>query len=161
MINWFFCIKINNMDLLNLAILFFLIGVVSDLVLQNMSGYYIRLLQPFWNAYGDLTAASLAGVTTLIGGLLIVYLMSVFFQNLVIGSMPYIINGVIISIIIGFALDLGINFSGIFPSLRLWYTTLGPYEAGFWGALALVFVFVSGIYLNSLLSNNVSGERSA
>jgi len=129
--------------LLFLSVILFLVGFVSDLILQKTPGVpAIELLKPFWDQYGTYGSAALAGLTTLGAGLVVLTLSYLFFTVMGVQSNPwaYLLMTLAIAFVFGFFIDIMMNRDNWFgPSLRRWYDGMGEVNAAMWGGLALVF----------------------
>ena len=121
-------------------IYFFMIGFVSDVVLQYIPSYHTSLLVPFWEEHGSLMGAVYAGLTTLIGGALLLEVLNML-------QITELCPAIVVAFLLGMVIDLLINKSQLFPSLNVWYDNIGTWEAAAWGGLALVFVQLFSIFL--------------
>jgi hypothetical protein len=132
------------------VVILFLIGFVSDLVLQAIGPSYptINLFEPFWRKYGPIKAAAIAGLITLVfGGLFLIAAKLLYnFLNLQVDSWSFILFATALAFILGVVIDIYTNRGDwLGPEFRLWYDTMGETDAALWtGGLTFAFtVFVA------------------
>ena len=119
------------MNLLNIN---FIIGFISDIVLNVLSRYNVTeilsSLLPYFKENGVLKSALLAGLTTYISA----YITLVVFGQSIIGAF-----------IVGYILDIIIDKYNIFgDSLKPYYKIAG---AGFWGGVAIMFAMIVSLFV--------------
>lgn len=126
----------------------FLIGFLSDIVLNILSKYDIKLLKtlkPYFSNKSVFKAGLYAGITVII----IVGIIMSIFKITYSKYLPETVNEhliyLLITFVIGYLADIIIYKINIFPKLRLYYQKVGQ---GLWGALAILFsVIISLICL--------------
>ena len=119
------------MNLLNIN---FIIGFISDIVLNVLSRYNVTeilsSLLPYFKENGVLKSALLAGLTTYISA----YITLVVFGQSIIGAF-----------IVGYILDIIIDKYNIFgDSLKPYYKTAG---SGLWGGIAIMFAMGISLFI--------------
>ena len=119
------------MNLLNIN---FIIGFISDIILNILSRYNVTeilsSLLPYFKENGVLKSALLAGLTTYVSA----FITLTFFGKSIIGAF-----------IVGYILDIIIDEYNIFGnSLKPYYKTAG---AGFWGGIAIMFAMGISLFI--------------
>jgi hypothetical protein len=123
---------------MNLLIINFVIGFISDIVLNVLSRYKVTQilssLLPYFKENGILKSAILAGITTYISA----YITLVVFGQSIIGAF-----------VVGYILDIVIDKYNIFgDSLKPYYKTAG---SGLWGGMAIMFAMIISLFLNNYI----------
>lgn len=145
---------------LTLLISLFLIGFISDIILQILAQYSetIGYFQPFWQEYTPIGAAIIAGLITLIFGGLFFLLALTIFQYLGLNSKTwtFVIFSTALAFVLGFLIDVYTNRGDWLGSaFRLWYDQMGATYAGLWsGGLTFAFtaMFISTLYIFQSIS---------
>ena len=119
---------------MDLLIINFIIGFISDIVLNVLSRYNVTeilsSLLPYFKENGVLKSALLAGLTTYISA----YITLVVFGQSIIGAF-----------IVGYILDIIIDKYNIFgDSLKPYYKAAG---SGLWGAIAIMFAMGISLFI--------------
>jgi len=119
---------------MNLLIINFVIGFISDIVLNVLSRYKVTQilssLLPYFKENGILKSAILAGITTYISA----YITLVVFGQSIIGAF-----------VVGYILDIVIDKYNIFgDSLKPYYKTAG---SGLWGGIAIMFAMIISLFI--------------
>jgi len=135
---------------MNFIFLVFVISFLSDIVLNDLSKYYITSLRPYFHNYSILKCALDAGLTVLVG-----LAVTMCISSIVLGfSLPNTFITLFyfcgIAFVVGYILDKLIYKLNIFGNrLDLYYKTYG---SGSWGALAFIFaIAISYVIKNMLL----------
>lgn len=119
---------------MNLLIINFVIGFISDIVLNVLSRYKVTQilssLLPYFKENGILKSAILAGITTYISA----YITLNIFGQSIIGAF-----------VVGYILDIVIDKYNIFgDSLKPYYKTAG---SGLWGGIAIMFAMIISLFI--------------
>jgi len=130
----------------------FIIGFLSDIVLNKLSYYnFMKLntLRPYFENKTIVEAALYAGITVYV----IVGIISIIFKLLNKRYLPstkreYIIY-LLLTFVIGFIADYIIYWIDIFPRLELYYKEVGK---GLWGGLAILFSVAISLIMNIIIN---------
>lgn len=125
---------------MDLLIINFIIGFISDIILNVLSRYNVTeilsSLLPYFKENGVLKSALLAGLTTYISG----YITLAVFGQSIIGAF-----------VVGYILDIIIDIYNIFgDSLKPYYKAAG---SGLWGGIAIMFAMGIAQYLSDLVKS--------
>ena len=129
----------------------FIIGFVSDIVLNKLSYYNVmklNTLRPYFENKTIVEAALYAGITVYV----IVGIISIIFKLLNKRYLPstqkeYVIY-LLLTFVIGFIADYIIYWIDIFPKLELYYKEVGK---GLWGGLAILFSVMIGLLIKHII----------
>ena len=125
-----------------LIIILFLIGFISDIFLQIFSTK--SLFKPFWKRYGSFVGAIIAGILTLIIGLMVIPISFEIFKFLKLSTTTwtFVLFSTALAFVMGVIIDVYTNRGDwLGPTLRLWYDTQGEDKAALWSG-GLTFSFV-------------------
>ena len=134
------------------ALVLFLTGFFGDLATQLVSKYRptASLFDPYWNQFGSIGAAVIAGGITLVfGGLFLLAAMAIFKAlRLDTKSWSFVLFATALAFVFGVIGDVITNYTNAIPSLRLWYDQMGATDAAMWsGGLTFALVaFVSSLF---------------
>mgnify|MGYP001332823180 CR=1 FL=1 len=128
----------------------FMVSLFSDIVLNDLSksGIYDKLstLRPYFKDKYILQAGVYAGVTIVIGLVLLLLLSKTIFDFYAPNNIKDLIRFIIIAYPLGYIYDYLIYKYNIFGnSLKLFYKEFG---VGHWGALAFIFSIVVSYFLH-------------
>lgn len=132
-----------------LLVILFLVGFMSDLVVQQVGKhvYQVGLFEPFWQKYGPIGAAAIAGgITVLVGGIFLLISGMIYrYYDLEMKSWSFVLFSTALAYVLGTILDVWTNRGNWIPSLRKWYDGMGEENASIWsGGLPFAFaVFVA------------------
>lgn len=129
-----------------IALVLFLTGFISDLIVQVAAGWseQINLFRPYWDRYGTIGAAIIAGFISLIfGGLFLLLAIEIYrILDLQIGY-DFIFFSTALGFVLGYIGDVIVNRYNLFgPTLRKWYDGMGIEKAGLWSG-GLTFAFIA------------------
>lgn len=146
------------MIIIIILILLFLIGFISDIILQYLGtkNKKINLFKPYWDYYGKFNAAIVAGIISMVFGMFFL-LISIGLYKLIYSSSVYSLSFVIFSSIMAFILgiifDILCNYNNWFGKIfRNWYDEMGVINASLWsGGLTFSFLNISTLLITSIL----------
>jgi hypothetical protein len=144
-----------------LIFIYFLIGFVSDFILNYLSGQHyapdsIKALRVYFqrqtiknSIIRDLVSATYAGLTIVAAILPTMGLAQLIFKFTHPRSLPQLYRFLLVAFPVGYAMDVFIEKTEVFgPTLRPFYKIAG---AGFWGAAAFLFsILIAYIALKSI-----------
>ena len=125
----------------------FIIGFVSDILLNKLSYYNvlnINTLRPYFEDKTILVAALYAGITVLIIAIIISLIYNYFNNDCLPKNRNQYINYLIITFIVSYLSDILIHKLNIFPKLQLYYDIVG---SGLWGAIAILFSIILSLFI--------------
>lgn len=129
----------------------FIIGFVSDIILNHLSNYdFINLntLKPYFNNKSIIEAAIYAGITVYLIVLIIVLIFKLIYKRYLPDNKNEYIVFLLITFILGFIGDYIIYWIDIFPKLKLYYETVG---IGLWGGLAILFSVIVSLLIKHIV----------
>jgi hypothetical protein len=132
------------MSLVSIATTLFFIGLFGDLGTQLVAKFSEKtnLFSPFWEAYGPLPAAVIAGFITLGFGIIIYSIALAFYNMLGLKNdgWSFILFATSLGFSIGVVIDIFVNRYNLIPTLRKWYDGMGETNAAMWSG-GLTFAF--------------------
>lgn len=129
----------------------FIIGFVSDIILNNLSNYdllNLNTLKPYFNNKSIIEAAIYAGITVYLIVLIIVLIFKLINKKYLPDNKNEYIVFLLITFILGFIGDYIIYWIDIFPKLKLYYETVG---IGLWGGLAILFSVIVSLLIKHIV----------
>lgn len=136
------------------AVSLFLIGFFGDLGTQFVAKFSERtnLFSPFWEKYGPVPAACVAGGITLFFGVIIYATAKCIYDyfKLATNGWSFVLFATAMGFAMGVVIDVIINRYNLIPTLRKWYNGMGDENAAMWsGGLTFAFtMFVLNVALN-------------
>lgn len=138
---------------MNAGIALFLSGFIGDIGTQLFAtkNNMASLFGDYWEKYGRLPAAAIAGLITLtIGGVILIISQMIYTSKLVglkARGWPFVFFATAMGFILGFLMDLAVNRRRMIPSLDTWYVGMGESDAALWsGGFAFAFVLFVSTY---------------
>jgi len=134
------------------AIVLFLVGFLGDLGTQLAARYIPRvgLFNPYWQRFGRLGAAVVAGGITLVfGGLFLLTAMAIYNAlKLNTKSWSFVFFATALGFVFGVFADVIANRTNAIPSLRMWYDQMGATDAAMWsgGLTFAVVLFAASLF---------------
>ena len=129
----------------------FIIGFVSDIILNHLSNYdflNLNTLKPYFDNKSIIEAAIYAGITVYLIVLIIVLIFKLIYKRYLPENKNEYIVFLLITFILGFIGDYIIYWIDIFPKLKLYYETVG---IGLWGGLAILFSVIVSLLIKHIV----------
>lgn len=129
----------------------FIIGFVSDIVLNKLSYYnFMKLntLRPYFENKTIMVAALYAGITVYVIVGIISIVFRIFNKRYLPSTQKEYIIYLLLTFVIGFIADYIIYWIDIFPKLELYYKEVGK---GLWGGLAILFSVMIGLLIKHII----------
>lgn len=129
----------------------FIIGFVSDIILNHLSNYdFINLntLKPYFDNKSIIEAAIYAGITVYLIVLIIVLIFKLIYKRYLPENKNEYLVFLLITFILGFIGDYIIYWIDIFPKLKLYYETVC---IGLWGGLAILFSVIVSLLIKHIV----------
>ena len=129
----------------------FIIGFVSDIILNHLSNYdflNLNTLKPYFDNKSIIEEAIYAGITVYIIVLIIVLIFKLIYKRYLPENKNEYIVFLLITFILGFIGDYIIYWIDIFPKLKLYYETVG---VGLWGGLAILFSVIVSLLIKHIV----------
>jgi len=133
------------------VLLNFLVGFISDIILNDLSTYYgiVKSLQSYFYKQSILKCAWDAGLTIIIALFLTMLLSTILFGFVYPNNLYKLSKFCVLAFVIGYGLDVLIDKMKIFGNrLDEYYKQVG---GGLWGAIAFVFAIVISYFIQTYI----------
>jgi hypothetical protein len=135
------------MNIYIFLIINFIIGFLSDIILNHLSHFnFMKLntLRPYFENKTMFEAALYAGITVFIIILAIIGIYYIIYKRYLPNTLNEYIIFLLISFVVGYIGDYIIYWIDIFPGLKLYYNQVG---IGLWGAIAILFSVIISLFI--------------